>query len=63
MIEVQDMEQTIQIPFFARLGIYEGQKGDTITSFMNGASIAFQTARRLSEDVVYFEPEMMRPRT
>ena len=63
VIEVQDMEQTIQIPFFARLGIYEGQKGDTITSFMNGASIAFQTARRLSEDVVYFEPEMMRPRT
>ncbi|MBQ6442029.1 MAG: hypothetical protein IJJ13_05495 [Lachnospiraceae bacterium] len=61
VIEVRDMDQTFQIPFFARLGIYEGQKGDSITNFMTGASIAFQTARRSGQDLVYFNPDMMKP--
>lgn len=61
VIEVREMDNTVQIPFFARLGIYEGQKGDHMGQFMNGASVAFQTARHTGQDVVVFSPDMMKP--
>jgi len=63
VIEVRNEDNTIQIPLFARLGIYEGQRRNPMGAFMNGASIAFQTARRTGQDVVTFSPDMMAPGT
>ncbi len=61
VVEVRGAENTVQIPLFARLGIYEGQRRNPMGAFMNGASVAFQTARRTGQDVVTFSPDMMKP--
>lgn len=57
--EVRNGEETVQIPFFARMGIYEGNDHDQIGVFMNNATVAFQATRRTGQDVVVFRPELL----
>lgn len=58
VVEVRLGEETQTIPFFARMGIYEGKPGDHIGMFMTNASIAFQMTRRTGQDQITFRPEM-----
>lgn len=57
--EFQNGEETMRIPFFARMGIYEGKDGDHIGIFLNNASIAFAATRASGQDVVVFRKELL----
>ena len=48
----------VDVHLESRMGIYHCEKGDTISSIMQNAGIAFEIARRSAQDVVVFRKEM-----